>query len=377
MPARRVGGGRRTGAGGSVSTRPGAGDSLIDPGSRGPCLRLVDGSTVPSTLLESKLTLPAVRAGTVPRRALVQRLRAKKGAPVVTIVAPSGFGKTTLVTQWIARDPRPAAWLTVDDHDNDPATLLHYLAAALRPHCPVDRDGSGSRDRGEVVAPDVALVQLASAFRNADAPMVLVIDDAHLLRNPPCVEALVVLADNAAPGSQIVFVGRAEPAIPTAYLRSQGRLVEFCPADLAMNADEAASLLSNMDLSLSNDEVRELHEATEGWPAALYLLGLSLADGGPTQSTLEHARQDSSVTDYVRSEFLEQLSRTLRTFLVSTSVLDRMSGPLCDAILRRTGSARIFEELSRKNMPLIPLDGHGGWYRYHHLLRQVLRTELD
>ncbi len=359
-----------SGAAGTIPTKAAG----VVPGrrvrARAHTLRSVDGggSEAVAPPLESKLAQPAIPARTVPRKALLAALRRTADVPFVTVVAPAGFGKTTLAAQWAGRDRRAFAWLTLDRRDDDPIVLLRSLTAALASVSPAARvDGT-----------DATAVAVASAVRRAPEPFVLVVDDAHLLRDPGCVEAMMAVAENLTPGSQVLVLGRPALALPVAQLRADDRVAELRARDLAMTVNEAEALLRHMGAGLSRREAEEIGELTEGWPAALHLAGLTLQrDRFDRRSTIRHLRQTDAVVAYLRSEFLADLPRSLRSFLTRTSVLRTMSGPDCDAVLERTGSARVLEDLARRNMLLVPLDQHGERYRYHRMLRQLLRADLD
>ncbi|HEY7281230.1 MAG TPA: LuxR C-terminal-related transcriptional regulator [Actinomycetota bacterium] len=351
------------GSGAVAGTIPAGRDARAARGER----PSTDGDPVESViLLESKLARPAVPARTVPRKAVLAALRKSGGVPYVAIVAPSGFGKTTVAAQWAARDRRPFAWLSLHRGDDDLGVLLPYLAAGLASVCPTLRTGG------------VTVTRLAAAVRRARQPFVLVIDNAHLLRDPDCVEAILVVGDSLGAGSQILALGRGSLALPMAQLRADARVAELGPRDLTMTPGEAEALLGNMDAGVTPREADEVRELTEGWPAALHLAGLTLReDRFDRRSTIRHLRQTESVVDYLRSEFLADLTRSQLAFLTRTSVLRTISGPVCDAVLGRTGSARVLEDLGRRNMLLVPLDQHGERYRYHRLLRRYLRAELE
>ena len=209
------------------------------------------------------------------------------------------------------------------------------------------------------------------------SPVVLVLDDVHVLRNSECRAALSVLADHVPRGSRLAFAGRAEPPLRIARLRAEGKIIEIGPDDLSLTCDEASSLLRNVDLTLAEEDAAELHKRTEGWPAGLYLAALYLREGGSFASAaFSFGGDDQLVSDYMESEFLSRISRRQRVFLTRTAVLDRMCGPLCEAVLDMGGSAPILADLAGANLLLVPLDRRGEWYRYHHLFRDMLLAEL-
>ena len=222
------------------------------------------------------------------------------------------------------------------------------------------------------------LPRLGSALWSMSAPVVLVLDDAHLLRNTEGRAAVAVLADSVPDHSRLVLSGRSEPPVRTARLRAEGRILELGAADLALTLDEASALLRAAGLTLRPEETAELYRRTEGWPAGLYLAALSMNEGGPLAAAA--ASFDGTgqlVSEYLESALLGRLSRRHPEFLTRTSVLERLSGALCEAVLQESGSAADLAELARSNLLLVPLDRSGRWYRYHHLFRDMLRTELQ
>ena len=225
-----------------------------------------------------------MRPGTIARASLIDRLAREDSGPIVSVVAPSGYGKTTLLAQWAARDGHPFAWVSLDERDNDPKGPLSYVAAALNAVQPL-----GARVF-EVLASPVSSVpgsvvpRLGSAFWSMTVPVVLVLDDVHLLHNAGCRDALSVLADHVPAGSRLVLAGRDEPPLRVARLRAQGRLPDIGAGDLALNQAEAAALLRAAEVTLSDDDLAVLHQRTEGWPAGLYLAALYLREGGPLGS---------------------------------------------------------------------------------------------
>jgi LuxR family maltose regulon positive regulatory protein len=209
------------------------------------------------------------------------------------------------------------------------------------------------------------------------SPVVLVLDDVHLLRNSECRSALSVLADHVPDGSQLAFAGRAQPPLRIARLRAEGKILEIGPDDLSLTRDEASSLLRSAGLTLTQDDVAELHERTEGWPTGLYLAALYLRQGGPlANAAFSFGGDDRLVSDYMESEFLSRISLGQRAFLTRTAILERICGSLCDAVLDVAGSAAVLADLAGSNLLLVLLDRRGEWYRYHHLFRDMLLAEL-
>ena len=328
-------------------------------------------------LFASKLRRPRMRPGTVLRSPLIERLAGNDSRPVVSVVAPAGYGKTTLLSQWAERNGQAFAWVSVEERDNDPKVLLAYVAAALDAVEPIGgRVFDALASPGSSV-PGSVVPRLSSAFASMTVPVVLVLDDVHVLRDSECRAALSVLADHVPGGSRLVLAGRAQPPLRAARLRTEGRLLEIGPGDLSLTREEASSLLRNADLTLDEDEVAALHRRTEGWPAGLYLAALCIREGGAAETAVvTFGGDDRFVSDYMESELLARIPGRKRAFLTQTAVLERMSGPLCDAALGAAGSAATLTDLARSNLLLVPLDRGGEWYRYHHLFREMLLAEL-
>jgi LuxR family maltose regulon positive regulatory protein len=326
----------------------------------------------------AKLLRPAVRHEVIERSLLIERLTGSNARPVVSVVAPAGYGKTTLLSQWAERNGQPVAWVSVDEADNDPKVLLTYVAEALDAVEPIGGRVFDALASTVSSVPGSVVPRLCSAFSSMTSPVALVLDDVHLVGNRECRAALSVLADYVPAGSRLVLAGRAQPPVRVARLRAQGRLVEVGPGDLALTRAEAAALLRDAGIALSDEDVAELHRRTEGWPAGLYLAALYIREGGSLPGAVaSFGGDDRFVSEYVESEFLAQISWRQRVFLTLTAVLERMSGPLCEAVLDDPGSGAILADLARSNLLLVPLDHRGQWYRYHHLFRDMLLAELQ
>jgi LuxR family transcriptional regulator, maltose regulon positive regulatory protein len=328
-------------------------------------------------LIMGKLLRPVVRPGTIRRPWLIERLARGDFRPIVSVVAPAGYGKTTLLAQWAERDGRAIAWVSVDEGDNDPKVLLTYVAEALNAVEPVGKRVFDALASPASSVPGSVVPRLCSAFVSMISPVVLILDDVHLLHNSECRAALSVLADHVPAGSGLVLAGRAGPPLRVGRLRAEGRLVEIGARDLSLTVAEAASLLRAAEVVLGDEDVAELHRRTEGWPAGLYLAALYLREGGsPRGAAASFDGDDRFVSEYVEAEFLARISRSQRVFLTRTAVLERMSGPLCEAVLGVPGSAATLAALVRSNLLLVPLDHRDRWYRYHHLFRDLLLAEL-
>ena len=328
-------------------------------------------------LVASKLCRPLIRPGTVRRSSLIECLGRGDPHPIVSVVAPAGYGKTTLLSQWAERNGQAFAWVSVDEGDNDPKVLLSYVAAALDAVEPIDERVFDALASPVSSVAGSVVPRLGRAFSLMTSPVVLVLDDVHVLGNSECRAALSVLADHVPAGSRLALAGRAEPPLRIARLRAEGKIMEIGPDDLSLTCDEASSLLRNVDLTLAEEDVAELHKRTEGWPAGLYLAALYLREGGSfAGAAVSFGGDDRLVSDYMESEFLSRISHRQRAFLTRTAVLERMCGPLCEAVLDTEGSAAILADLAGSNLLLVPLDRRGEWYRYHHLFRDMLLAEL-
>ena len=329
-------------------------------------------------LLRSKLRCPLMRPGTVRRSLLIERLGRADSRPVVSVVAPPGYGKTTLLSQWAEHNGQSFAWVSVDEGDNDPKVLLTYVAEALDAVEPIDERVFDALASQVSSLPGSVVPRLGASFLSMTSPVALVLDDVHALHNRECRAALSVLADHVPAGSRLVLAGRAEPPLRIARLRVEGKVLEIGPADLSLTREEASALLRNAEVALGEDEMTELHRRTEGWPAGLYLAALYLREGGPLASAVvAFGGGDRLVSEYMESEFLARISQQNRVFLTRTAVLKRMSGPLCEAVLELPGAHTILADLARSNLLLVPLDRQGQWYRYHHLFRDMLLAELE
>jgi LuxR family transcriptional regulator, maltose regulon positive regulatory protein len=335
------------------------------------------GSGLAPDLVQSKLRRPVTRPGTLRRSPLIEKLARDNSRPIVSVTAPAGYGKTTLLSQWAERNGKAFAWVSVDDKDNDPKVLLTYIAAALDAIEPVGERVFDALASPVSSVPGSVVPRLGTAFSSMTAPVALILDDVHVLRNSECRSALSMLADHVPDRSRLVLSGRDQPPLRVARLRAEGKILEIGPADLSFTRGEAAWLLRAAEVALGEEDLAELHHRTEGWPAGLYLAALAIRAGGSFGSAASFEGGDVFVSEYVESEFLARISRAQRRFLTRTAVLERMCGPLCEAVLERPGSGAVLAELARSNLLLVPLDHRGQWYRYHHLFRDMLLAEME
>jgi LuxR family transcriptional regulator, maltose regulon positive regulatory protein len=304
----------------------------------------------------------------------MERLLTLRTVPVVSVVAPPGYGKTTLLSQYAEAAGRPVAWVSVDRHDNDPKVLLTDIALALDRVEPIDPEIFDALAAPAAVGASV-LRPLGSALSTMSRPITLVLDHLEQLEDPRCRDAVAELALRLPDGSQLAVATRDIPPIPAALLRDNGRLLEVGPSELAMDEPEARALLEGAEVELGAAETAELLRRTEGWPVGLYLAALALRAGNPSGAGSPFTGDDRLLADYLRSELLNRLSPEQVSFLTRTSVLDRLCGPLCDHVLRAGGSGPMLASLQRSNLLVVAL--HHGWYRYHHLLRDLLGSELE
>lgn len=326
-------------------------------------------------VIETKLIPPALRRGTVTRSGLLGRLRDASASSVVGIFAPAGYGKTTLLAQSVAQEQRPVAWVSLDEGDNDPVVLLSHIAVAvdrLLPLTPALFAMLSTPGRFEPSAINRVCSELSTLPAH-----VLILDDFQLVSGPSSRDAIAALALHVGQGSQIVLSGRDSYGLPISRLRATGRLLEIGAADLALDDAETRALLDQSRVTLAAGDAALLARRTEGWAIAVYLATQSVTTGGTMRAALAFfSGEDRFVVDYVRSEFLAGLTPADVRFLTQTAILDRLCGPLCDAVVKTTGSAGKLEELERSNLNVVPLDRTREWYRYHHLFRDALRSEL-
>lgn len=338
-------------------------------------------SALPGMPMETKLHAPSLRKEWVERRALISVLAAA-AAKLVLIEAPAGFGKTTLAAQWRAStsEERRFAWVSLDRGDDDPGRLWWYIAHALQRACPglgVDEVFRALR----VPVPDITgtviplLVHELAAFA---APVVLVLDDYQLIKEPACHEQIAFLLLHLPPSAQFVLVTRTDPPLPLARLRAAGELVEIRTPELRLEPCEAAELVHNVSgLELAEPDLAILLERTEGWPAGLYLAALSLR-GHPSPSAFirQFTGDNRFIVDFLAEEVLSRQPKDIRQFLARTAVLDRFCASLCDTVTGSGNAAEVIDVLERENLFLVPLDDNRQWYRFHHLFAQVLRGQL-
>jgi len=329
----------------------------------------------------SKLHPPTPRRSTVGRKELLARLAEENSAKLVLVVAPAGWGKTSLLGEWCsACETERMAWLSVDQGDNDPVCFWAHFIAALNKVSPeINADA-----RQLVTAPggksaDILLSHIINDFELLPTRVTLIVDDYHQIRNKDIHECVEYLIAHMPPSLRLVLATRSDPALPLARLRARGEMTEIRTDDLRFTEAETAGLLNEtLHLGLSSDDVRLLRQRTEGWAAGLYLAGLSLSGHErPDTPVSAFAGDDRQIVDYLVAEVLDEQPAHIRSFLMRTAVLDRLSARLCDAVTGEGGSQRILEEIERSGLFVVPLDTSRRWYRYHTLFAETLRRELD
>ena len=295
--------------------------------------------------------------------------------PVITLVAPPGYGKTTLMAQWAQRTESRVAWLSCDDADNDPVVLLSALAVALSRIGPVDPaifSALASSGADITVVP-----RFVAAVAPVQPPVTVLVDHAEAVTNRQCLNTLAEFSLRLPPGWQFALASRTVVPLPTARLRAHGGILEITADDLAMGVAEAHSLLKGAGVEADEASLRDLLQRTEGWPAGLYIAALAIKSGTrQSDAGFTFTGDDVYMGDYLRSELLAGISAEEASFLTRTSVLERMCGSLCDAILEKKESGAVLEQMEARNLLVLPLDRRREWYRYHRLLRDLLRSEL-
>ena len=334
-------------------------------------------------VLTTKLYVPPLRTEVVLRPNLIARLNGGLNRKLTLISAPAGFGKTTLVSEWTAQCERPVAWLSLDEGDNNPTCFLIYFVAALQTVAPKIGEtalGILQAPQSQPPSTETILTTLLNEITTIKDGFVLVLDDWHVLDSKPIDEALAFLLKYLPRQMHLVIATREDPQLPLAQLRARGQLTELRAADLRFTASEAAEFLNRMmGLNLSEENIAALETRTEGWIAGLQLAALSMQGHQGADSFIKSfTGSHHFVLDYLLEEVLQQQSEGIQAFLLRTSFLDRLCGPLCDSVLLdpATSGQETLEYLERANLFIVPLDNERRWYRYHHLFADLLRGRL-
>ena len=334
---------------------------------------------MPTSILATKLYLPRLRPNVVSRPRLLERLNAGLHRKLTLIAAPAGFGKTTLVSEWVEGIDRPTAWLSLDEGENDPTRFLAYLVTALQTIAATLGEGVlGVLQSSQPPPPEAILTALLNEITTLPDQFVLVLDDYHVIDAKPVDLALTFLVEHLPPQMHLVIATREDPLLPLARLRARGELTELRAADLRFTPSEAAEFLNSvMGLNLSPGNIAALEDRTEGWIAGLQLAALSMRGREDIPEFIRAFTGDHRyILDYLVEEVLTRQPEPVRSFLLQTAILDRLSGSLCDAVTgQEKGNVRL-EALEHGNFFVVALDDTRHWYRYHHLFAEVLSAHL-
>ena len=331
-------------------------------------------------ILATKLFIPPPQPKVVLRPRLIERLNEGLRRRLTLISAPAGFGKTTLLSGWLAGCGQPAAWLSLDEGDNDPTRFLAYLVAALQTIAADIGEGVlGALQSPQPPPTGSTLTNLLNEIAAVEDDFVLVLDDYHVVDARAVDDTLAFLLEHLPPQMHLIIATREDPQLPLARLRAKGQLTEVRAADLRFTPSEAAEFLKGvMGLDLSEEDIAALETRTEGWIAGLQLAALSMRGREDVSGFIRAFAGDNRyIVDYLVEEVLQYQPERIRSFLLQTSILDRLSGPLCDTVTGQEEEGNVLlETLERGNFFVVPLDDKRHWYRYHHLFAEILYAHL-
>jgi LuxR family maltose regulon positive regulatory protein len=330
-------------------------------------------------LLSTKFGIPRIRADLLVRSHLVERLEEATTREFVLVSTPAGSGKTTLLASWAKSSERPVAWLSLDGDDNDPVRFWRYIVAAVdRVHKGIGEQVLSLLNPLTQATLKAVVTALVNELASRPGELVLVLDDYHLIESHAVHDSLAFLLEHLSPGMHVVISSRSDPPIPLARFRARGQLAELRAADLRFTLEDAAALLRGVwELNLPEESIAALEERTEGWVTGLQLAALSLRGTSDAARFIQgFTGSNRYILDYLTEEVLEQQTDAVRSFLLETSVLAQLSGPLCDVLTGRGDSQAMLEHLERSNLFLVPLDEERHWYRYHHLFADLLLARL-
>ncbi|HNF93079.1 MAG TPA: hypothetical protein PLQ75_00395, partial [Anaerolineales bacterium] len=334
---------------------------------------------MPIPVVTTKLRVPPLRTKVVIRQRLLERLQEGLNHSLTLVSAPAGFGKTTLLSEWLGEVNLKVAWLSLDDSDHAITRFITYLVSALQViDKSIGESVLGALKSHQPPAVDTLLIALLNDIDSVSQDFILVLDDYHEVDSKPVDEALRFLVEYMPPQMHLIIASREDPPLPLARLRAKGQLTELRAADLRFTMQEAADFLNQvMGLDLSGQDITALETRTEGWVAGLQLAALSMQGHDDITGFIQSfTGAHHFVLDYLLEEVLSKQPQEVQHFLLRTSILERLNGPLCEAV---TGmpSQKMLEELERSNLFIVPLDGERNWYRYHHLFGDLLRQRSE
>ncbi len=330
-------------------------------------------------LLSTKLNIPLLRSILVPRPRLIKRLDESLTRKLTLVSAPAGYGKTTLVAEWLCTSENLATWLSLDEGDNDPRRFLSYLIAALKQvNQSIGQAAEAMLQSPEPPPGEVLLIALVNEIAAVPDSFILVLDDYHVIHTPPIHQQIAFLLEHQPSQMHLVLITREDPFLPLTRLRARGQMLEIRQEDLRFTVDEASDFLNRvMGLALSSDDIAALERRTEGWIAGLQMAALSMQGRDDLKGFVQAFTGSSRfILDYLIEEVYETQSLEVKDFLLKTSILDRLHGPLCDAVTGKSNSQEFLEDLEQANLFIFPLDQSREWYRYHRLFIELLRDRL-
>ncbi|NTV36837.1 MAG: hypothetical protein HGA53_07780, partial [Anaerolineaceae bacterium] len=335
-----------------------------------------------ASILSTKLFIPSIPPGVIHRPHLIDRLTSgvNAGHILTLLSAPPGYGKTTLLAEWVALHQGDTAWLGLDEQDNNTVRFWTYFITALQTlsQKPLGQAATQMLESPQAFDPQTLLTSLVNDVAALDHPVIFVLDDYHIISNQAIHEGITFLLEHLPQTIHLVIVTRADPSLPINRLRGRGQITELRSSDLRFTNSEATAFLNNsMKLGLDEKDVQALEKRTEGWIVGLQLAALSMQGDVEAHEFIQtFTGNDHFVLGYLTDEVLQHQPESLRNFLLKTSILKSMCTPLCDAVLEGTDNADVLEELYRSNLFVVPMDREHIWFRYHHLFADLLQSRL-